>query len=284
MTIRVACVQTDVAFNDPATNVQRAIAHLRSLKDKGADLVVFPEAYLTGYCVGTHEEARGIAVPLEYDRHLRVTNPSGPVQDLQRACQDIGVRAVVGLIAHRRDRRAERRAPVRAGTGPVWRYFKTHLPHLGVDRFVVPGWDLPVFETEIGKIGMLVCYDLRVPEAARVIALQGADVIVLPTNWPEGAEMTPAHVAPARALENRVFLATCNRIGTENGVTFIGQSGIYDVVGREMAKAGAGEEVIMAELDLSLAREKRTVIRPGEYELDIAGSRRPALYTPIVRT
>ncbi|MEX2243893.1 MAG: carbon-nitrogen hydrolase family protein [Fimbriimonadaceae bacterium] len=283
MTIRVACVQTDVAFNDPATNVQRAIAHLRSLKDQGADLVVFPEAYLTGYCVGTHEEARKIAVPLEYDRHLRVTNPSGPVQDLQRACQDIGVRAVVGLIATD-GTDVQNAALLFEPDGTVWRYFKTHLPHLGVDRFVVPGWDLPVFETEIGKIGMLVCYDLRVPEAARVLALQGADVIVLPTNWPEGAEMTPAHVAPARALENRVYLATCNRIGTENGVTFIGQSGIYDVVGSEMAKAGSGEDVIMAELDLSLAREKRTVIRPGEYELDIAGSRRPALYTPIVRT
>jgi predicted amidohydrolase len=95
--------------------------------------------------------------------------------------------------------------------------------------------------------------------------------------------MTPAHVAPARALENRVFVATCNRVGTENGTRFIGKSGIYDVIGRTLVSAGDGEETIRAEIDLSLARQKRTVIRPGEYELDVMGSRRPELYSPLLK-
>jgi predicted amidohydrolase len=166
--------------------------------------------------------------------------------------------------------------------GTVYRYFKTHLPFLGVDRFVVPGWDLPVFETEIGRIGVLICYDLRVPEAFRVLALEEADIVCLPTNWPVGAEVSATHQVIGRAAENRVYLAACNRVGTENGVSFIGLSGIYNVVGGVMAKAGAGAEVITADCDFEEAREKRTVIVPGEYELDVMGSRRPALYQRLV--
>ena len=282
MTIKVACVQCDVAFGDPAANAETAIAHLRALKDQGVDLAVFPEAFLTGYVVDSFEDAKRIALPLENDRHLRVINQLGAISTLHLACQEIGIHAVVGAITTD-GTDVQNAALLFTPDGTVWRYFKTHLPFLGVDRFVVPGWDLPVFETEIGRIGLLVCYDLRVPEAARSLALDGADLIVLPTNWPVGAELTPAHVAPTRALENRVFVATCDRVGTENGVKFIGQSAIYDVFGREMANAGDSDAVIVADLDLNLSREKRTVIRPGEYELDVMGSRRSTLYGRLTK-
>ncbi len=265
--MRVACVQTDVAYRDPARNTTKAVEHMLALK--GHDLVVFPEAYLTGYVVGSASEAQDLAIDLDAESAL--------IADLVAACAETGAHTVVGAIGRDGDRIVNS-ALLISPDGTVQRYDKTHLPYLGVDRFVSKGDRLSVFETAIGRIGLLVCYDLRVPEAARTLALMGADVIVLPTNWPEGAEMTPAHVAPTRALENRVYVATCNRIGTEGGVTFIGQSGIYGVVGQELAKAGTTETVISAELDLSLARQKRTVIRPGEYELDVMGSRRPDLY------
>ena len=282
MTIKVACVQTDVAFNDPETNATAAIAHLTKLKDEGIDLAVFPEAYLTGYVVGSGEEAMKIALPLENDRQLRVLNANEPLSQIQKACQELKLHAVVGLITTD-GTDVFNAAVLFEPDGTMRRYFKTHLPFLGVDRFVVPGWDLPVFETEIGNIGIIICYDLRVPEAARIMALDGADVILLPTNWPVGAETSADHTVITRAAENRVYVAACNRVGSENGTTFIGRSGIYDVVGGTMAKAGDGEEVIIAELDLELAREKRTINIPGEYELDVFGSRRPTLYDRITK-
>jgi len=165
--------------------------------------------------------------------------------------------------------------------GKMHRYVKTHLPELGLDKFVVTGSDLPVFDTSIGRIGIAICFDLRPPEPIRVLALKGAELIVLPTNWPEGADFAPAHMAAVRANEIRVFLAACDRVGMENGFRFIGKSGIWDVAGKCLASAGDGEETIVADVDLAQAREKRVRIIPGKYETTILESRRPELYGEI---
>jgi predicted amidohydrolase len=282
MSVRIACVQCDVVYGDPSSNAATAVMRLRELRSRGVDLAVFPEAFLTGYCYESQDVALAKAIEIEYDSQFRVRNPKSPVRAIMEACQEVGIHAVVGTVSTD-GAVLQNAALLFLPDGTVYRYFKTHLPYLGVDRFVVPGWDLPVFETDLGRIGMLVCYDVRVPEACRVLALAGADLVVLPTNWPEGAELSPAHVAPTRALENRVFLATCNRIGIEGGVKFIGRSGIYDVLGRTLVEAGDAEEVIVADVDLADAREKRTVVRPGEYELDVMGSRRPRLYEGLCK-
>jgi predicted amidohydrolase len=165
---------------------------------------------------------------------------------------------------------------------PMRTYRKTHLPHLGYDRFVRHGTSLPIFDTRLGKIGILICYDLRPPEATRILALKGAELIVLPTNWPEGAEVSAEHIAIARAAENRVFVATCNRVGEENGFRFIGLSKIIDPDGRVLAAGMQAETVLMANVDLSLARQKRRVVRPGEYETDVFACRNVRLYREMV--
>ena len=99
MTTRVACVQTDVAFNDPETNATVAIGHLKALKDQGVDLAILPEAFLTGYVVGSVEQAMEIALPLESDRLARIRQAPEPVTRIQAACKDLAIHAVVGLIA-----------------------------------------------------------------------------------------------------------------------------------------------------------------------------------------
>jgi predicted amidohydrolase len=130
----------------------------------------------------------------------------------------------------------------------------------------------------------LICYDIRFPEAARVLALKGAEVIALPTNWPEGAESSPEFITRTRAWENRVFIVAANRVGVERGRKFIGRSQIVSPNGEIMVEAGPDEEtIIYADLDLSLARQKRIVIEPGEWELDITGGRRPELYGELVK-
>jgi len=245
---------------------------LRSLADDGVDLAVFPECYLTGYCVDSADEAKRIAIPLNHTS----------IQEWIEASVRWGIHSVVGY-AGRDGEDVYNGACLIEPTGKVSEYRKTHLPELGLDRFVKQGSALPVFDTAIGRIGIAVCFDLRPPEVVRCLALQGAELVVLPTNWPEGAEFAPSFLAPVRANENRVFLASCNRIGTENGFRFIGRSGIWDVSGKTIASAGDGEETVVADIDLEQAKEKRVRTIPGKYETTVFESRRPELYDPIIR-
>ena len=169
--------------------------------------------------------------------------------------------------------------------GVVGKYRKVHLPGLGVDKFVQPG-DLgfPVHETALGRIGLNICYDGAFPESSRVMALKGADLTVLPTNWPTGAEEFAEYLINARALENNIFCAAVNRVGVERGFRFIGRSRIVDVQGKTLALAGSDqEEVLYAEIDPLKAREKRIVRVPGKHEIHRFKDRRPEFYGEIVQ-
>ncbi|MBN1887002.1 MAG: carbon-nitrogen hydrolase family protein [Thermoflexales bacterium] len=270
--ITVAAVQMDPKIGQVGDN--RAI--ILDLLDKavglGAQLIVFPEAALSGYCLDTLDEARAAAEPV----------PGPSVQAFAQACRAKGVYAVIGMLEDAGER-LYNSAVLVGPHGLIGCYRKSHLPFLGVDRLADPGDSgLQVYDTELGRLGLLVCYDLRFPEAARCLALNGADIIALPTNWPEGAESAPDFIAPTRALENRVFVITCDRCGHERGFDFIGKSVILDPAGGRLAQAGLGEEIITATFDPGLARQKRLVIRPGEFELDTVGGRRPELYARLV--
>lgn len=279
--MRIACCQFDVAFNDPETNAQRAIATMRDLKAQGVQFLVFPEAYLTGYCVGTAEDAEAIAIEVHADANHVVTHAHPALLAMRDTSVELGLTTVVGYAGKDELGRYNGVALIHPN-GVMHRQLKTHLPILGFDRFVRPGDDLPVFDTEFGKVGIIVCFDLRPPEAARILAIKGAELIVLPTNWPNGAQIAAEHISLVRAAENRVFLATCDRVGHENGFDFIGLSKIVSPVGNVRAAAGSGEEIIIADIDLAEARIKKNVVVPGEYETTIFECRRPELYAPLV--
>lgn len=269
--MKLAVLQLDVAFGDPGENTSWAIGHLRRLKSEGVDLALFPEAFLTGYAVDDQEAANGIAISAE------------DLAPLETTCEELDIMAVVGFAERVEDGSLRNAAALFEPGQPVRIYRKTHLPDLGLDKFVRAGDELPLYETRLGKIGVLICFDLRPPEATRALALAGAEILLLPTNWPEGAEVSADFIAPARAGENRIFVATCNRVGTENGFRFFGHSGIYAPTGRPLAKAGEEEETLIAEFDLAEARQKRTVNIPGRYETEVFASRRPELYGSLVR-
>lgn len=286
--MRLAVVQCDVAYGDPKKNLTTLERKVDELGEMGVDLAVLPEAFLTGYCAGSQAEALQIAIPSAFDSR----SPEDVQRGLPRPGEDVwqrieslvessGISLVVGYISRYHEVLYNAATLWIPGREPVT-YRKTHLPWLGVDRFARPGAFLPVFDTPWGKVGILICYDLRLPEPSRVLALEGAELIVLPTNWPRS--QTADHYTVVRSSENKVFLAACNRVGSENGTTFVGKSGIYDPFGEVLAKAGDTEETLVAHLDLSLARNKRNVILPGEYELDLWGSRQPELYRAISDT
>lgn len=233
---------------------------------------MFPECFLTGYCVSSREDAGAIALEPSWEGF----------DHIQSLCQELDVLVVVGYAGWTPDRKIANFAAL-FEKGQVRRdYQKTHLPELGLDKFVEPGNQLPVFQTRFGTIGMLICFDLRFPESVRTLSLQSADLVVLPTNWPEGAEMSADVICRVRAAENKVFLATCNRVGTENGFTFIGKSKILNPMGAVLAEAEASSARIVAELDFAEARNKRIVTKRGEYEITVFQARRPELYQPLI--
>jgi len=271
--ITVAGIQFDPKIGLVRENRERILSLMTKAAGQGARLIVFPECALSGYVFDDLDEAR--------EASERVSGPS--TEAIAATCQELGVYAVVGMLEEMGD--AIYNSAVLCGPeGLVGVYRKTHLPFLGVDKMTALGPDpYRVYETDIGRIGMLICYDLRFPEAARCLALQGADVLALPTNWPQGAQASPDFVAQTRAMENRLFLVAVNRAGEERGARFIGESQIVDPGGRRLALAQTtGETIITATFDPTLARQKRLVITPGVFEIDTVGDRRPELYRRIV--
>lgn len=265
----VAGIQMDPEIREKEENLERSFEMARAAAERGAQLLVFPECSLTGYCYSSLDEALTVAEPI----------PGPSTHAFAKLCRELGVYVVAGLLEREDDRCYNALAFV-GPEGLVDKYRKVHLPYLGVDRFVSPG-DLPfrVYQTGIGRVGLNVCFDVRFPESARVMALQGAEIVALPTNWPEGAEGVPEFVINTRAYENRVNYVAVNRVGEERGFRFIGRSKIVDYTGKTLAEAGAsGEETIYAEVDLAGAREKHVVIISNKFEMDLFKGRRPEFY------
>jgi 5-aminopentanamidase len=269
--MQVAVAQIDPLLGEKERNLATCVERMEEAAAAGAQLVVLPECAVPGYMFESGDEAMPHAEEIP-----------GPTTDaLERECRRLGLHVVCGLIE--RDGDALRNAAVLVGPdGFVGSYRKTHLPFLGVDRFVVPGDALPVFDTPLGRIGIEICYDLRFPEVTRTLALQGADIVAHPTNFPMAAKVQTELITVARAAENRVYLLTANRCGKERWAEFCGRSQIVDPYGVRLAETDERTETLLVgDVDVEKARDKDYVI-PGEYELYLFGHRRPELYGALV--
>jgi predicted amidohydrolase len=201
---------------------------------------------------------------------------------LAETCQRLDVFAVMGMLEAAGEKLFN--ACVLVGPdGLVAGYRKIHLPFLGIDRFTDPG-DRPFAVHEVAgiRLGMNICYDSAFPESARVMSLQGADLIVLPTNFPPGGECMAEHVVNTRAMENNIYYACVNRVGTERGFSFIGKSKICDPSGRTVDEASHTDEAILyADIDVERARTKRIVRVPDKHIIDRIADRRPEMYQRV---
>jgi predicted amidohydrolase len=234
---------------------------------------VFPECALTGYCFASPEEAREAALERE-----------GPaLLELARMAALTGVHLVVGYL-ERTETGLANSVSVLGARGILAHYRKTHLPHLGADRFTDAGKEpFRVHEVAGLRLGLLICYDASFPEASRLLALAGADLLLLPTNWPEEAEEKAGWLPNARAYENVVYFAAVNRVGEERGYRFHGRSRVCDPTGRTMIDGPVDQEAVLVfDVDPGRARQKRIVRREG-YWVDRIGQRREDLYrlTPV---
>ena len=272
MPTRLAVVQSDCRLADLAGNTAMVVRKLHAAADAGAELVLFPECVLSGYGFGSRAETLAAAEEIPGPGTLAVAE----------ACAARKVWCVFGLLERAGNNLFNSLSAV-GPAGYVGRYRKTHLPLVGADRFTDPGDDPPpVYELAGLRVGLGICFDGGFPEFPRLLALAGADLIALPTNWADKALATATYVPPARALENAVYFAACNRVGTESGFHYIGRSSVFDPAGVKLAGAEHDrEDVLFATIDPARARDKRVVNTPGEYEVDRVNWRRPELYGPL---
>ncbi|HYX31108.1 MAG TPA: carbon-nitrogen hydrolase family protein [Pyrinomonadaceae bacterium] len=268
----IACAQIDCVLGDPKTNLNKIVSSIRAAAECEAKLVMFPECALTGYAYESLAEAIPFAEQID----------GRSSQAIADVCRETNTYAVVGFIEA--DGEKYYNAAMLVGPdGVVGNYRKTHMPFIGIDRFLTPGdRAYEVFDLPFGKIGVNICYDISFPEPARVLKLMGAELIALITNWPAAAWRSPEFVASARALENHVFYAATDRVGTERGWKFIGRSKVVDCNGDSLGEAGVeNEELLVAAIDFQEANNNRIVNVAGSYEVDRVNDRRPDLYARI---
>jgi predicted amidohydrolase len=266
----VVCQQLAPRIADLPGNRERSVRAVAEAVDAGADVVVLPELVTSGYVFDSTEEAAAVAI-----------TPQDAVFTEWAAEAARGPAVVVGGFCERGDDGLlYNSAAVVDGSGVLGVYRKTHL----WDReklFFQPGAQAPrVFDTPAGRIGVLVCYDLEFPELPRLLALAGAELIVVPTNWPlvdrpAGERPPEVLIGMAAARVNRVFIACCDRTGTERGQEWTAGTTLIDESGWVIATQTA-EGPARADIDLALARDKRLTDL-----CDALGDRRPELYRPL---
>ena len=245
-------------------DVQATIDRIDKLVDQcaGIDLLVLPELCNSGYRFESQEQAWATSEEIG----------SGIfIQFLESLCLRLGCHVVSGLN-EREGSRLYNSAVLVGPQGYVGRYRKLHLFMNEKDYFEPGDVGLPVFDIGPCAIGMLVCFDWIFPEAWRVLALKGADIICHPSNLvlPGLAQQA----VPVHALTNRYYVVTANRVGSEGELTFTGMSTIADPKGEVLIQAPrASEEVSRIEMDISLARTKDITSRNN-----ILADRRPEQY------
>jgi 5-aminopentanamidase len=239
----------------------------------GADLIVLPELVTSGYVFESAAEVRALAL----------SSRSESFQDWSSRLGTSDAIVVGGYPELGADGLVYNSVAVVDRSGLLANYRKAHLWD-DEKRWFTPGGDVPpVIDTRLGRLGVLICYDLEFPEIVRHLALRGADLIAVPTNWPYSPR--PVGERPGEMLNvmaaarlNRVFVACADRVGSERGVEWNGGSCVVDVDGwivAERHERDAG--IVVADVDVSLARDKSL-----NSNNDVLADRRPDLYCSVV--
>jgi predicted amidohydrolase len=273
-TTRVAVAQVPSVLGDVDANARTVLDTMRTAAADGVELIVFPECGLTGYAFDSIGECLAAAIPAD----------GAVVRSVQALAEALGLTVVVGYLETSVSvpGAVHNTATLFAPGGIRADYRKVHLPFMCADRFATAGTQAPVVvDTPHGVIGLSICYDMRFPEWMRSLSVQGASIIVNPTNWAIAAERVPRILPAARALENAVYLLIADRGDEERGVEYYGRSSIVSPIGDTIATCDRGTHLLTADVDLSLARQDTIVFEPGTSEIHILSDRRPELYASI---
>lgn len=254
--VRVAVVQFDpqVGIQHSQANLEHSLELAREAAMNGANLIVLPELANTGYLFGTRQEAF---------LHAELI-PEGPSM---QAWLDFARKHQVYLAAGLAERDGVQLFDSAVLVGPggfIGKYRKAHLWNREKLWFTPGNLGFPVFDTPIGRIGLLICWDIWFPEVPRLLSLQGADIICSLNNWiwtppplfDDSGKCMASYLTMTAAHANNVFIAAANRIGEEQGERYLGCSLITGTNGWPIGKVASADEqtILYADIDLTSAR------------------------------
>ena len=270
--VRIACCQFAPDVTDPAHNASRTLGVIAAAVAGRADIVVLPELCNSGYVFASCREVRAAAV----------TSDGDLLAGWVRAAASGDAVVIGGFCERATDGKVYNSSALVSGDGVLAVYRKLHLWGQEAQWFSAGAAAPPVVDTPHGRIGLAVCYDLEFPELSRGLALDGAQLIALPANWPRktSSPFAPHSVltslAGVVAYLSRIFVAVCDRCGTERGLEFEGGSVIAGPDGglRYPPRADHDEGILFADCDLAESDDKAN----GPHN-DVLRDRRPAYYS-----
>ena len=253
---RVGCVQFEPIIGEVDSNINKILHHIKVAHDKGIEILVLPELSNSGYVFHSREEAFNLAEMV----------PDGATTLMLIEAASKHKMIIVAGIAEVHNGVLYNSAVAVGHNGYIGKFRKNHL--WGAENlFFEPGnLGVPVWHTPHGRISALICYDAWFPEVFRMAAIQGADLICIPTNWvpmpeqPDGLPLMSNILIMSAAHSNSFFIAAADRIGTERQQPFLGSSIITASNGWPVAGPASKdkEELIFADINLSDARSKRS--------------------------
>ncbi len=258
--LKVALGQMDVAWGNPRRNLARAEEWTAAAAQRGADVIVFPELWSTGYDL---PHAADYAAALD----------AGVFAETATLARTYRIAIVGSCLAQLGQGQVGNTAVYFDAAGRIrGSYSKTHLFRLmHEEQYLTAGESSTLVATDWGPAGLAICYDLRFPELMRAYALAGAAAVFLPAQWPHPRCEHWRTLIRARAIENQMFVIACNRAGQDSSNVFCGQSCVIDPVGATLVEADAEAQLLFADLDLSLVAQTRA-------RLPVLEDRRPEIY------
>lgn len=256
-----AAIQFNIALGKVETNFDYVRGRIETLKSQDCHLAVLPEMWSTGY---------------DY-KHLPDLAEESPriCRELAQLSGDLGM-VIVGSLPEKENGTIYNTASVFDGGEEVGRYRKIHLfSMMGEDRFLGAGNSTLVVQTSVGRLGVAICYDLRFPELFRKLALEGAEIICLPSEWPKPRQEHWRTLLRARAIENQMFMIAANCCGVQGKLDFFGTSMVLSPWGDSLAEAGYEAAEPLGILDFKEMEDYR-------FRIPCFKDRRPEIYGTLL--
>ena len=252
--IKLALAQISSKRESKSENLLKIEKLTLKAKQQSADLIIFPEMSLTGY------------VLLDQVYELAETIPGPSTQKIETLAKKTGLHIIFGMpeLSEKTQATIFNTAVCVGPQGLIGKYRKMYLPTHSVfeeKRYFRPGYEAAAFQTELGNIGLTICYDVFFPEVYRLIRLMGAQLIICISASPAVRRSYFEILTSARALENTAFLAYVNLAGVEDGLQFWGGSRLVGPTGDVLDKAKYDEEdFVVCEVDFGDLKAAETFI------------------------